>query len=342
MRKILIDSDVEAMAFEYKQKLDNYKKEIVDALDDLSGKLNRKHTITRKTKKGMVKLKRNEVSRYHNYVAKLRSDYSNDTLTLLRPNSFETTFDLYNNLLNINELTAKISIDKDKEESLASRLISVLGYNKFVRQGVYPSLIHQIGIKSCVYCNANYAVTTKDGNGYFEIDHWKPESKYPFLSTSFYNLQPCCPYCNKRKGADRERQYFKLYEEDKNVPLNVFEFQIPRGALLRYIIKNDLNHLKIRFKAADPSYEQVRNDAEYKFGIEELYNEHIDVVEEMMWKAKFYNNVIIGSMTWLFREKHPVVDVARFKLGTYADEDEVHKRPLTKMMQDIGKQLMVI
>lgn len=77
-------------------------------------------------------------------------------------------------------------------------------------------------------------------------------------------------------------------------------------------------------------------------GIEGIYNEHIDVIEEMMWRAKFYDNVIVRSMTWFYGKRNSIVDVARFKLGTYASEDEIHKRPLTKMMQDVGKQIGII
>lgn len=343
MRKIRIDAEVEEIANDYKLALDKHKTEIVDAIDNLLAKFDGKHTITKKTKTGNVPLTFAEVTERNRYIAKLKLDYDNGDLTLMLPDSFEVTYkNDYKPLIGVKELKRIISIDGDKGESLSKRLITAMGYGKYVRKEIFPALMRRLGIKACVYCNANYVVATENGGGYFELDHWKPESKYPFLCTSFYNLLPCCSHCNKRKSDDNDREYLKLYEEDPNAPLDVFEFQIPKGSLVRYFIEHDISNLKLMFKAEDASCEKLRNDANEKFGIEGIYNEHLDVVEEMMWRAQFYNNVIVGSMTWIFKKRRPMIDIPRFKLGTYAELDEVHKRPLTKMMQDVGKQLEII
>jgi 5-methylcytosine-specific restriction endonuclease McrA len=66
----------------------------------------------------------------------------------------------------------------------------------------YPFAL-EMDIKSCVYCNAHLAATTKNNNGTYkgtyELDHFYPKSKYPYLCTSFFNLQPCCAHCNESK-----------------------------------------------------------------------------------------------------------------------------------------------
>lgn len=33
-------------------------------------------------------------------------------------------------------------------------------------------------------------------------------------------------------------------------------------------------------------------------GIGGIYNEHIAIIEEMMWRAKFYDIVIVESVIW--------------------------------------------
>lgn len=58
----------------------------------------------------------------------------------------------------------------------------------------------KLGIKACVYCNASYTVATDDDRATFQIDHSYPKSKYPFLCTSFFNLQPSCMHCNQIKS----------------------------------------------------------------------------------------------------------------------------------------------
>lgn len=338
MRKIRIDAAVEGIAAEFKNNLDKHKTEIQGELNALMSCFDGTHRVT----KGSLVMAANDVKKCHDYVKKLINDYGKGLLTLMKPNSFESTYQDYSVFLKDSELKWKISIDGDDNKTIHKRITEAMGYQDYVRDEIFPALIRAMGIKACVYCNANYVVSTKDGKGYFELDHWKPESKYPFLCTSFYNLQPCCSHCNKHKSANTKYVFLKLYEEDPNALLDVFEFQIPRGSLVRYFNMHDTSRLKLLFKAVDASCEKLRNDADKRFGIEGIYNEHLDVVEEMMWRAQFYNNVIVSSMTWIYEKRRPMIDIPRFKLGTYAELDEVHKRPLTKMMQDVGKQLEII
>jgi hypothetical protein len=341
MRKILIDKDVEAIASEYKTMLDGYKDSILDSLKNLRDMFDvtKGHTIVKKNGRSLNSV---EMASCYKYVEKVWTDYNSDRLTLMLPNKFEEVYkNEYLVLLRDKELRLGISIDADDYNSISNRLIDLMGYSGLVRKVIYPKLMRKLGIKSCVYCNANYAVATEDGDGFFELDHWKPESKYPFLSTSFYNLQPCCPHCNKRKGSNNKLEFLKLFEEDPNEPLDVFEFHIPESSMVRYFNSQNTSHIKVTFKSANTKFDGLRNDTNEKFGIEGIYNEHIDVVEEMMWRAKFYDNVILGTMTWIFKKRWPMIDIARFKLGSYATEKEVHKRPLTKFMQDIGKQLEI-
>lgn len=339
MRKIRIE-DVEGYAKVYKKQLDAHKTEITSALDCLVTGLDGNHVVTKRGKA----LNSADVKRFHDYADKLKNDYKKGLLTLMKPDSFKKAHEKYEFILKDTELKWRISIDGDEEKAFHKRLIEAMGYQRIVRDEIYPPLIRKMGIKACVYCNANFTISAEKGSGkgYFELDHWKPESKYPFLCTSFYNLQPCCPHCNKRKSASDKFEFLKLYEEDQNAPLDVFEFHIPHGSIVRYFNNLDTSHIKVTFIATDASFKKLRNDMEQKFGIEGMYNEHIDIIEEMMWRAKFYDNVIVGTMTWLYGKRNSIVDVARFKLGTYADENEIHKRPLTKMMQDVGKQLGII
>lgn len=338
MRKIRIDVDVMSVAAAFKQQLDVHKTDVLKALDNLLNGLDGTHNVS--SKGGL--LVSGEVSKFHQYVEKLRNEYDGERFTLMKPDNYEHVYNEYKAILKDAELKLKISIGGDEAKNLHKRITEAMGYQKYVRDDIYPMLMWQMGIKACVYCNANYTVATERGVGYFELDHWKPESKYPFLCTSFYNLQPSCPHCNKHKSSDTNGEYLKLYEEDPNADLDVFEFVIPKGSLVRYFNSQDTSHIRVKFKAKDASQEALRNKANEKFGIESIYNEHIDVIEEMMWRAKFYDSAIVSSMVWLFGKRRPVVDIARFKLGTYAGEDEIHRRPLTKMMQDVGKQLELI
>lgn len=340
MRKIFIDDDIKTKADNYKAALLKHKQDVLDQIKMLRDLFDGTHKVKDDTGKNPDPAK---VAMYYEYLKQLYDDFDNEVLVLLLPNQFQSYHDnQYDKGLNDKDLKAKFTIDGGKAIPFHKRITEAMGYTNLVRDEIFPDIIRELSIKACVYCNANFVVADKKGNGYFELDHWKPESKYPFLCTSFYNLQPCCPHCNKHKSSNTRLEFFKLYEEDPNESLDLFKFSIPKGGLVRYFAAHDTSHINVEFRATNAAYENLRETADKTFGITGIYNEHIDVVEEMMWRAKFYNNTIVQSMSWLYRKKWKYIDIARFKLGTYAEIDEIHKRPLTKFMQDVGKQLEII
>ena len=341
MRRILIDTRIQKVAKAYKTEYDKYKEDRKKALE----KLEQKFYDGNVEKENGTKVVHDEMVKYKDYLAKLISDYENDKLVLLTPGKFEEVHKEYEKILGDDVISAKIRFSTNKTaKPFWEWICDTMGYQRYVREKIYPTISKELGIKACVYCNANFTVTDKQGNGYYELDHWKPKSVYPFLCASFYNLQPCCPHCNKRKSDDTVGEYMGLYEEDENKKgqLEVFQFEISRENLVRYFVAQDTSHLKVDFKPANHLCQNLRDTADKKFGIKGIYNEHIDMVEEMMWRAKFYNEAILRSMNWFFDKHWTVVDIARFKLGTYANFDEIHKRPLSKFMQDIGRELEII
>lgn len=54
--------------------------------------------------------------------------------------------------------------------------------------------------KVCPYCNINFVYAYDKDKVTFQLDHFYPKDKYPYLALSFYNLIPCCGSCNHKKG----------------------------------------------------------------------------------------------------------------------------------------------
>ena len=64
-----------------------------------------------------------------------------------------------------------------------------------VREDVMPHYVKKMHLTACSYCNAQYAITTGEDEAgkrwaMYQLDHFKPKSKYPYLCVSFFNLQP--------------------------------------------------------------------------------------------------------------------------------------------------------
>jgi 5-methylcytosine-specific restriction endonuclease McrA len=204
----------------------------------------------------------------------------------------------------------------------------------------YPFAL-KLGIKTCIYCNAQLAATTKNNNGSYkgtyELDHFYPKSKYPYLCTSFFNLQPCCAHCNKSKSDNKAE--FGLYTTDYK-KLNPFKFAIDKKSLIKYMLKQDCEELEIIF---DSNEANLLQDHDQHFHIKELYDTQKDLAEEIIWKSKIYNKsyqqILRDSFAKLF-SKH--TDFNRFILGNYYKQEDIHKRPMAKFVQDIAKQLRLI
>lgn len=102
----------------------------------------------------------------------------------------------------------------------------------------------------------------------------------------------------------------------------------------------DKSKLIINFEANDPYLLVNHNDL---FRIEEIYATQKDVAEEIILKATAYTDdykkYLVDSFEGLFPDK---ALVNRLLVGNYVRPEETHKRPLSKFMQDIAKQVGLI
>jgi hypothetical protein len=198
--------------------------------------------------------------------------------------------------------------------------------------------VKKLGIKTCPYCNRNYiSIINKDENGNKqtrpEIDHFYPKSIYPFLACSFYNLIPSCKTCNHLKSDDDS------YVDKLINPYNIKESDFKFSYLLNNIkilennIFNNENIIKIIFdKKLD------KND-EY-FQLEKLYQEHKDIVLELLIKKQYYPQSYINELKNNFGFTQD--EIYRYLFCNYKKDEDLHKRPLSKLIKDISEELKLI
>lgn len=213
-----------------------------------------------------------------------------------------------------------------------------------VQQEFFPEYVNKMGIHSCVYCNAQYAVSSKKGKTEkskpyrttYTLDHWKPKSKRPYLAVAFYNLYPCCAPCNQAKSY-YERDWMMYCEED--VEANPFEFKVDDQSMVDYLTTWDTEKLNIVFapkvKGEYPEYDE-------KFHISKLYSNFKSEVEEVIWRSRIYSPKMIEAMQQSGVYQLKPQEVNRFIIGNYDREEDILKRPLAKLIQDVAKQLGLI
>lgn len=324
MRRILIDDSIRAIAEKYKIQLDKGK-----------GKYNspRKNLNTLKNDLRLD-------AKQKKYVELIIDKW--EKLILLEP-PFDRTISEFEKIYSADEVSqVEINCGSPKDGiKFYKKVVDAMRYD-YVQETIYKDIVKKLGIRTCVYCNAQYAFSYSLGNDDFinyEIEHWMPKSKYPYLCTSFFNLQPSCPKCNKMKSNKDDILPFCLFTHNVE-DLNPFEFSVDKGSCALFLATNDKEKLRISFKAKD---EQLGENMNILFHITTQYQAHKDIVEELIWKQKIYNQTILD----IYRDSFKSLgfrksDFNRFILSNYDMEEDILKRPLSKMMQDIAKQLGIV
>ena len=208
-------------------------------------------------------------------------------------------------------------------------------YNNWGKRKTYGSykFVEILDLKTCPYCNRNYTFIVDEESGKLrpELDHFYPKSIYPFLAMSFYNLIPSCPICNHTKSSKVSENLINPYE-----------------------IKND--DFKFTYKPTDISFSQIESkkydmdsfEIEFKkknenidiFKLDELYKQHKDIVVDLLMKKAYYPKSYVEELEKSFGFTKD--EIYRYLLNNYKKEEDLHKRPLSKLIKDISEELDLI
>ncbi|MDD2829829.1 MAG: hypothetical protein PHW18_09680 [Sulfuricurvum sp.] len=200
------------------------------------------------------------------------------------------------------------------------------------------AFVKEHGIKTCPYCNRNYIFVVDSDKKKLrpEIDHFYPKSIYPFLAMSFYNLIPSCQICNhtkKDKDAfqDNLKSPYEITLIDfgfKYIPKNINYYQLKRQKIKE-------NDIEIQLKTGNG----VDKNNEY-FKLDKLYEQHTDIVIDLLVKKTIYTKSYIRELKENF--KFTDDEIYRYLLCNYQKDEDLHKRPLSKLIKDISEELGLV
>lgn len=120
------------------------------------------------------------------------------------------------------------------------------------------------------------------GRRTFQIDHLKPESKYPDLINDYGNLVYCCSYVNRAKWDDDSPNYLDPCNEDYN---NHFErnekgYIIPKTPQGKYMVEH--MQLNLYRYAIIWNLDRLADRIKRIQGMEEVSQEIIDIKHELL------------------------------------------------------------
>ena len=230
-------------------------------------------------------------------------------------------------------LSVYIVRDEFKDE-----LLKAFNYAEHRKNGLIKHA-KNLNVKSCPYCNMHYTLYAEKKGGTkklakFQFDHFYPKDSYPILSMSLYNLIPSCSICNHAKSTKTTLSLdFHPYHSDiskkfkfrLNNPINLYLGQHKKDIIDIDLVTNGLN------------LQQDVDDFSDAFNLKELYQRHRDVAQEVFDKAyeyPYYSNP--DNFKWLSNCQPDYIK--RLWMGTYISEQDIHKRPMTKFIQDLWEQ----
>ena len=181
--------------------------------------------------------------------------------------------------------------------------------------------------KECPGCNQEINGQTKVVNT-AQLDHLFPKDSYPLFAVSFYNLIPSCYSCN----------HVKLNKDLKHSP---YDTSFPFDDVKFTYIPKSTDKIEIKIDSRNPDF---KNGIRI-LGIEELYQSHIDVVNELIWKKEVYTDSYREGLSKILNQTDLELSVAelnRFITGYYTDKENYGKRPLSKMVTDISKEIGLV
>ena len=183
------------------------------------------------------------------------------------------------NILNNGEFNNLIEEIKNIKFFFKDKYITKL-FNK-IRDKVGAKLQQENEIFLCPYCQRNYVnIIQKDSLTIKpDLDHFYPKAKYPFLAATLDNLIPACQVCNSR--LKKEIDFYKIKHLH---PLKSTEKIF--GKLKFLYLGNKNMYIKGKSTLSVEEQQYIKT-----FRIEEIYNTHTEVLDDILEKNKKYNYV---------------------------------------------------
>lgn len=184
--------------------------------------------------------------------------------------------------------------------------------------------------RTCPYCNRQYiTMINKNRRVRADIDHFWPQSEYPYLSMSIYNYVPCCRVCN---SSSKGKQLISVNAR------NPYEFSMDEEA--EFLYKYYENNNPILFREKSTYWKEDVQFYDSTFNINLLYQHHSDIAKQILDNHEKYNETWINDIVQ--KASLPSVtkqDLYSLIIGHTVEKKDILKEPLGKFKRDIVRQI---
>ena len=246
--------------------------------------------------------------------------------------NFEKLIEIKNKLVKKDDNKIKSFFNYDKAKS--TKFIPLISK---LQPKISNFFQENIEVHTCYYCNIDFINTFKKNNetkNAFTLDHVLEKADYPFLALSLYNLVPSCYVCNS-KVKDSKILFDEFSPTNKD-----FDFDE------RVKFKSFISNVNLQIEKEQDFYIKLIENYSNKYdeyikslNLNDRYDYHKYKVLEMIQKRREYPDSRIKELSDLTKKTQEEIKQDLF--GIYILED-LHKRPLSKLIKDISEELDLI
>jgi len=177
---------------------------------------------------------------------------------------------------------------------------------------------------------------------HFTLDHLLPQSEYPYLSLSLFNLVPSCYSCNsklkndKKIYSDLDELLFTSPTGSKIINDIIFKIYFKTGFDDKNLPK-ELNEYSVKIESPYTEYFKV-------FNLQGRYNFHKNISHELISRRRIYSDSQIKEIFNFFDAKGKSISENEIKAQIFGSDIFTRdgNKPFQKYKKDIAKQLKII
>lgn len=218
----------------------------------------------------------------------------------------------------------------------------VFRYEVFSQRKEFITLLKDMDVNVCPYCNRQYTFTVSDKNGAVrpQIDHYKAKDKYPYFAISLMNLIPSCAQCNQSK-SDKEDEVLYPYSDEMGYEMG---FKTRMKSDINYLFgeRDALGEFEIELdiRNENPKLAQKADHSKNIFHLEKLYNEHKDYILYLFWKNYVFSEEYLEGICKEFPDMFPLKsDMENLLYLMDITKEAWGKRTLSKLTHDISREM---
>lgn len=198
-------------------------------------------------------------------------------------------------IISLNQLHSTIQTKiSDLFTHLYSLSLNYDQFNKYVDKTVFSAINDfkkaNSNLSVCPICGLECFLNLK-GQARLPLDHWLPQSIFPFTSVNFNNLLPLGPYCNQPPVKGARNILFNI--ETKTREKAFYPYLQHNGIKTRFSFKeepkvgNETGIWEFSLEPNDPDDMDVFKNWRDNFNIETRYNSFIETEVLSMWKENY-------------------------------------------------------